>query len=278
VIVEKIINKVINELKVVSGVVGVVLGGSRARGTHRPKSDIDIGIYYDETKGIDLDEISRIATKLDDEHREKIITALGEWGPWINGGGWLIVDGYHVDFIFRDINKVSQVIKQCLSGNLSSHYQAGHPHAYLNAMYMGEIAICHILEDNQSKIAKLKDKTIPYPLALKKAIINYFTFESSFSLKFAEDMLGKDDLYYLNGHCFRSVSCLNQVLFAINEEYCINEKKAVGMIDSFAIKPKNYKERIEQIFSLLSNDLEDARKGVGILKNLISETNKIIDK
>ncbi|MTI58598.1 MAG: DNA polymerase subunit beta [Firmicutes bacterium] len=277
-IVEKIINKVIKELKVVSRVVGVVLGGSRARGTHRLNSDIDIGIYYDESAGIDLGEISRIATKLDDEHRENIITALGEWGPWINGGGWLIVDGYHVDFIFRDINKVSQVIKQCLSGNLSSHYQAGHPHAYLNAMYMGEIAICRILEDNQSKIAKLKDKTIPYPLALKKAIINYFTFESSFSLKFAEDMLGKDDLYYLNGHCFRSVSCLNQVLFAINENYCINEKKAVGMIASFAIKPKNYKERIEQIFSLLSNDLEGARKGVGILKNLISETNIIIDK
>ncbi len=277
-IVEKIINKVINELKVVSGVVGVVLGGSRARGTHRSNSDIDIGLYYDESVGIDLGEISRIATKLDDEQRGNIVTALGEWGPWINGGGWLIVDGYHVDFIFRDINKVSQVIKQCLSGNLSSHYQAGHPHVYLNAMYMGEIAICHILEDNQSKLAELKDKTIPYPLALKKAIIKYFTFETSFSLKFAEDMLGKDDLYYLNGHCFRSVSCLNQVLFAINEEYCINEKKSVGMIDSFAIKPKNYKKRIEQIFSLLSNDLEHARKGVGILKNLISETNIIIDK
>jgi len=34
--VQKIINKVSNELKEISGVVGVVLGGSRARGTHRP--------------------------------------------------------------------------------------------------------------------------------------------------------------------------------------------------------------------------------------------------
>jgi predicted nucleotidyltransferase len=30
----------------VPGVVGVALGGSRARGTHRPDSDCDLGVYY----------------------------------------------------------------------------------------------------------------------------------------------------------------------------------------------------------------------------------------
>ncbi|RVX41729.1 nucleotidyltransferase-like protein [Nonomuraea polychroma] len=30
----------------VPGVAAVVLGGSRARGTHRPDSDIDLGLYY----------------------------------------------------------------------------------------------------------------------------------------------------------------------------------------------------------------------------------------
>lgn len=28
-----------------AGVVGVSLGGSRARGTHRPNSDYDLGVY-----------------------------------------------------------------------------------------------------------------------------------------------------------------------------------------------------------------------------------------
>ncbi len=56
---------------------------------------------------------------------------------------------------------------------------------------------------------------------------------------FAEDNVDKDDIYYVCGHCFRSISCLNQVLFALNEEYCINEKKAVKMIDGFFYQGRN---------------------------------------
>lgn len=271
-------NKVSRESESVPGVVGVVLGGSRARGTHHEKSDIDIGIYYDETEGFDIAELSKLATKLDDEHRENLITPIGGWGPWVNAGGWLVIQGYHVDFILRDIKRVSQVIDDCLEGKVSAHYQTGHPHAYLNAMYMGEIAICKILADPKGKISELKSKTIPYPQALKDAMIEYFMFEASFSLMFAEDNVDKDDVYYVCGHCFRSISCLNQVLFALNEEYCINEKKAVRMIDGFSIKPRDYKKRVDKIFTLLSYDKDSTREGVNILKELISETEKLIGK
>jgi predicted nucleotidyltransferase len=40
------------------------LGGSRARGTHRPDSDIDIGIYYDESAGFDVARLNEIALRL----------------------------------------------------------------------------------------------------------------------------------------------------------------------------------------------------------------------
>ena len=96
-------------------------------------------------------------------------------------------------------------------------------------------------------------------------------FEASFSLMFAEDTADKDDIYYVCGHCFRSISCLNQVLFALNEEYCINEKKAVKMIDSFSIKPKDYKKRVDMIFSLVSSNKNRTQEGVNMLKELISE-------
>lgn len=275
-IVEEIINKINEELKGVPGIVGVVLGGSRARGTHHPTSDIDIGIYYDESAGFNIDAIGRIATKLDDEHRENIISSLGEWGPWINAGGWLVVQGYPVDFIFRDIKRVSAVIDECLSGKISSHYHTGHPHAYLNVMYMGEVATCRILSDPENKIGGLKSKTRPYPKVLKDAIVGYFMFEASFSLIFAKDNIDKDDISYVCGHCFRTISCLNQVLFAINEEYCINEKKAVKMIETFNIKPCAYKEKIDKIITLISSDMNRTREGVDMLQKLIDETDTLL--
>lgn len=276
--VQNILNEITNELKVIPGIVGVVLGGSRARGTNYPNSDIDIGIYYDEAAGFDVKQLNKVATKFDDEHRENLIFGLGEWGEWVNGGAWLVVKGYHVDFIFRDIHRVSRVIDECLEGKVSSHYHAGHPHAYLNVMYMGEIAVCKVLYERGYQISNLKAKTRPYPEKLKQALIGYFLFEASFSLTHAKDNVEKDDLSYVTGHCYRAISCLNQVLFAINEEYCINEKKAVRIIEGFDRKPVDYKVRIDQVITLLSTNIDHTRQSVEILEDLIEETKLLLNK
>jgi hypothetical protein len=190
-----------------------------------------------ESAGFDVARLNEIAKELDDEHRTNLITPLGGWGPWVNAGGWLIIQGYHVDFILRDINRVSQVIDDCLKGSVTAHYQTGHPHAYLNVMYMGEVSLCKILADPTNQLAALKAKTQPYPETLQEAIIKCFFFEASFSLMFVDKAVYQDDLAYVAGHCFRAISSLNQVLFAKNKQYCINEKKAVMMVDQFAIKP-----------------------------------------
>ena len=121
-------------------------------------------------------------------------------------------------------------------------------------MYMGELSICKVLVDSKNHISELKVKTIPYSKNLKNAILGYFMFESSFSLMFAKANIDKDDISYVCGHCFRSISCLNQVIFALNGEYCINEKKAVKMIDSFKIKPQDYKIKIDEVITLISSN------------------------
>ena len=79
--VEKLLNKISSKLEDIPGIIGIVLGGSRARGTHHEKSDIDIGIYYDEAEGFDIEELNKVAAKLDDERREKLVTQIGGWGP-----------------------------------------------------------------------------------------------------------------------------------------------------------------------------------------------------
>ena len=101
--IDTLIQKITNEVKTVDGIKAIVLGGSRARGTHHPNSDIDLGFYYDPTHPIDLNHLVKVAEKLDDEHRTDLITEIGGWGPWINGGGWLHIQSIAVDFIYRDI-------------------------------------------------------------------------------------------------------------------------------------------------------------------------------
>ncbi|MDR0270098.1 nucleotidyltransferase domain-containing protein [Paenibacillus sp.] len=49
--VQDTISNIVDNLKQINGISALVLGGSRARGTESPNSDIDIGIYYDSEKG-----------------------------------------------------------------------------------------------------------------------------------------------------------------------------------------------------------------------------------
>jgi predicted nucleotidyltransferase len=267
-----VLDKVVTSLTATSGIEAVVLGGSRARGTHSPESDIDIGIYYDNAT-LDLISLNKEAQLLDDEHKENLIAPPGEWGKWVNGGGWLIIDGYHVDFILRDIERVENVITECQEGSISAHYQTGHPHAYINVMYMGELAVCKVLWDKQGNISARKSVAEQYPPKLKKAIIGFFGFEAEFSFMFAESNAKKNDVYYVTAHIVRAISALNQVLFAVNEEYCLNEKKAVGMIDNFNIHPLGYKDKVNSIFASAGTDSPNACIQ---LKRLIHEVKVIL--
>lgn len=81
----KLITNIVDQLKTIQGVDAVVLGGSRARGTHTESSDIDLGIYYSPTTPFDLSALARVAKEVDDEHRENLVTDIGGWRPWING-------------------------------------------------------------------------------------------------------------------------------------------------------------------------------------------------
>lgn len=270
------ISNIVESLKKINGVSALVLGGSRARGTETPSSDIDIGIYYDTEKELDITQLRRVAARIDDDHRENLVTEIGGWGPWINGGGWLQVNQTPVDFLFRDLNKVSHVVEQCVMGNITIDYQPGHPHGFVNSIYFAEIALCKVLWDPSGKISTLKSSTIPYPSVFQKAIIQKFFWESNFSLENGFKGIYKKDLSYIAGCCFRSVSCLNQVLFAINETYLMNEKGATAIANSFRIVPSNYSHRINEIFALITEDQDGLKTALNLLHELIQETENLL--
>ena len=192
---------------------------------------------------------------MDDENRNNLVVPPGAWGDWINGGGWLVMNGYHVDLILRDIKRVEQIIKDTEQGIVTANYQTGHPHGYISAMYRGELAISKIQYAKNESLCELKNQAEIYPGALKKSLINFFLFEAEFSLMFVKANAGAEDKYYIAGHVFRIISCLNQVLFACNNSYCINEKKAIKLLETFEYKPKKYAERVNHIFEVLGLSL-----------------------
>src|ERR1700730_1097310 len=108
------LRRLVLALSGVPGVEAIALGGSRARGTAVATSDYDIGLYYRASRPIDVAGLGKGAAAPDDRGAEASVTAIGGWGPWIDGGGWLVVGGVHVDLLYRDIDRVAAAIDDAL--------------------------------------------------------------------------------------------------------------------------------------------------------------------
>ncbi len=273
--IQALIDALVDRIKRVEGVEAIVLGGSRARGMHTPKSDVDLCIYYRPDHPLDLNALDRLAADFDDRHCSGLLTPIGGWGPWINGGGWLMVHGQAVDFLYRDLYRVGATIEACLAGRVDMVYQPGHPHGFVSSIYLAEVALCLPLWDANGRISALKLQARPFPRALQNALIKKFTWEIDFSLDIARKSIERSDVAYAAGCCFRSVACILQVLFAINEQYWLNEKGAVALANTFPIRPPLLRSRIEEAFASLAADgdsiarviagLEELRRDLGTL-------------
>ena len=245
----------------VRGVESVVLGGSRAVGCAGAHSDIDIGIYYD-ARTFDAEELRRRAAELDDARRADAATEPGAWGPWINGGGWLTVDGFPVDILYRDIARAGAVIDDCLRGNITIDYQCGHPFGFVNSIYMGEAACCVELFSASSRLREEKTRLSPFPEVYRAAAIDKFLWECGFSLLCGKKALGRGDAVYAAGSLFRCAVSLFHVLYAANGMYMLNEKGALArLVKSGARMPEGFAEEVTAALSNCGGEHEAAAFG-----------------
>ncbi|MEG0540976.1 MAG: nucleotidyltransferase domain-containing protein [Angelakisella sp.] len=256
---ERLLRSLVSGFGDLAGVDAIVLGGSQPTRTSVEGSDIDIGIYYNE-ETLDLTALQKRGQELDDQGREKVITQLGEWGPWINGGGWLTVEGIPVDILFRSSRKVASVIDDCLSGIISIDYQCGHPFGFVNAIYMGELASCRILHCNNRVIPELRERLSTFPEGYRRAAIEKFLWECDFSLKCGHKAVSRGDVLYAAGSLFRSAICLLQVLYAYNGLYMLNEKGSLGRLQKKpdAWMPSGFAQAVTQAMELNPHTLADA--------------------
>ena len=224
------------------GVAALALGGSRARGTAAPSSDFDIGLYYRRGAEPDASRLRDVLAPLVDDPAAAIVTEIGKWGPWIVGGAWLSVGGRKVDILYRCVESVEEVIRACSVGEVTIHYQPGHPHGFSSAIWMGEAALCKPLHDPDGALAALKAMALPYPDKLGRALVDRFLWEVGFSIENGELGVARGDVTHVAGCAYRALACVAQVLFAINRRYLINEKGALAEAARFPLTIANLEE------------------------------------
>jgi predicted nucleotidyltransferase len=273
------ISKIIAVISKIQGIKAIVLGGSQSRHEADKHSDYDIGLYY-ESGTLDITALGGSLKELDDEHREGLLNSPGQWGPWINGGGWLAVDGVPVDILLRDINKVKNVIQDCIDGSITIDYQSGHPFGFLNTIYAAETHYCKPLwQDSSEPIDNLKSLLYSkeeYPPLMRVSMIKKFLWEAEFSLACGRKAAFKGDVNYIMGSVFRAVCSWVQVLYALNNRYLMNEKGALKWVSSLKHKPNGMEERVKLSYKLFAEG--DAKEGYQILDGLLSEIEDLARK
>ncbi len=248
---DPILTRIVPRLAEVPGVVGIVLGGSRARGAANAASDYDIGLYYGTDEPLDTDRLLNVAGDLVDDSNEAAITPVGGWGPRIVGGGWLSIEGQKVDLLYRGVEPVRAVISDCRAGQISMDYQPGHPHGFCSAIWMGEVALCQPLHDPLGVIAELKASTSPYPDKLREALLKKFRWEVLFSIENGEIAIARGEQTHIAGCVYRALCCIGQVLFALNRRYLINEKGALAEAAKLSCTIPGLADRTSQVWAAI---------------------------
>ncbi|PYE54840.1 nucleotidyltransferase domain-containing protein [Deinococcus yavapaiensis] len=244
-----------DRLATVPGIVAVLLGGSRARGAARPDSDLDLGLYYEGPRALNVDALSALCRDVDEGAARP--TVPGGWGPWVDGGAWLTVQGQRVDFIYRDLKRVTTSVEDALAGRVTLHAQVGHPHGIHGHHYAAELALGIVLSDVDGRVDRLKSLVKEYPPLLSEALLRQYAWQAEFWLAGALKARGRGDVHWLQGCAFQAVMAMVQTLCARHGVWLTNEKGAVSVAASVPSAPHHFEARVRTALSAL--DLEAVR-------------------
>lgn len=162
--------EVAERLAGVPNVVAVVLGGSRAAGTHRPDSDWDFGIYYDGS--LDPDDVRALGYSGE-------VFAPAEWSRLMDGGAWFVIDGTKVDVIYRCVDAVRHWIDEANEGRFEVELLGGYLAGFDTTVLVGEVALCRVLHGS------LPFAVPSYPEALRREAPPRWRARRDFSVMYA---------------------------------------------------------------------------------------------
>jgi hypothetical protein len=188
------------------------------------------------------------------------VTALYEWGPWVNGGAWLTVDGQRVDLLYRNLDQVRRVIADCEAGRIESHYEQQPPFGYFSWTYLGDLHACRPLYDPTGVIAELRGRVRAYPPALRGAIVRGQLWSAEFTG------------VHTVGCLARVTRSLVQVLFAWNEVFFTSDKTALFEIGGLPAQPDDFAARVTLALAQPGATPAELARTVAAVRALTTET------
>ena len=202
-------DRLADALIAIPNVVSVVLGGSRAAGTHRPDSDWDLGLYYEGS--LDADHLRALG------HPGQVF-GTGEWSPLMDGGAWFDIDGTKVDVIYREVGAVRHWIAEAEAGRFKVELLGGFLAGFDTTVLVGEAAICRPLR------GELPFSVAGYPDALRQSAPAAWRARRDFSLMYAEQHAERGDDVLVQAMRARAAIEEAHAVLAERGEWVLNEK------------------------------------------------------
>jgi predicted nucleotidyltransferase len=224
------------------GAVGVVLGGSRAAGTHRPDSDWDLGLYY--RGAFEPDALRRLG-------HEGHVSELGEWGPIVDGGAWLTIDGTPIDVLYRDLDRVEGWLADARAGRFAVLAQNGYVVGAPTYLPVGELALCLPLAGDVPRP--------DFPDALAATAPTRWRGRASVCLMFARSHDALGDAVACTGMLAQAALCVAHARLAERREWALNEKRLIARAGLEAVEPLLASRDVEAIAQLLGVEPLEAR-------------------
>jgi hypothetical protein len=251
----------------VPGVAAVTLGGSRARSAHTDASDFDVGVYY--RPPLDTAALGQLAC--DVAGPTAVVTEPGAWGPWVDGGAWLRINGVAVDWIYRDIDRVQQCWVRAERGVFDFHAQTGHPFGVPDFAYPGEVALGVVLADNTGQLSALHSQTQSYPPALAEALLSRLS-EADFLVGVLRKSLRRADPVWVAGCLFRVVLLCTHALHGRAGRWLVNEKGALASAAALPLAPQNFAARATRLLGHVGEAQSELTETIDAAAALIDAT------
>jgi hypothetical protein len=268
----RLLQQLSDRLRNVPNIAAIVLGGSYAQGLAGPDSDLDMGLYYRAASPFSLEDIRSVALSFSEPGTVPIVTGFYEWGRWVNGGAWIKTPEGKVDFLYKNLNQIEAVLEDGRCGIWSHDYDQQPPYGFRSIVYFAETRICIPLHDPAGEIARLKSSVSEYPPALKDRIVQDCLWGAEFTLLLGHNFAAAADVYSSVGSMTRVAQFLMHAIFALNEQYFVNDKHASRLVDTFARQPREFSIRLARVLAAAGSEPAALLHSLEDLQELWQET------